>query len=127
MWDRQRGLDDSHTWSIKNKDSESRDDVRVATVENIGGLEADADSSFELLRDTDNLADEYNYDYVDDAIWGDEEWTEAQHEKLEDYVEINAHVLCTPISIMTIILSIFFLTSIAELIVLLILFRSLRI
>lgn len=85
---------------LENKDSESKDDVRAATVENIGGLEADADSSFELLRDPDDLADEYNYDYddyVDDAMWGDEEWTEAQHEKLEDYVEIDAHVLCTPV------------------------------
>nr|ASU91612.1 defective in exine formation 1 [Tapiscia sinensis] len=83
--------------------SESKDnneDVRKATVENDKGLEADADSSFELFRDSDELADEYNYDYddyVDDSMWGDEEWTEDQHEKLEDYVNIDAHILCTPV------------------------------
>ncbi|KAL3531728.1 hypothetical protein ACH5RR_005249 [Cinchona calisaya] len=74
--------------------------VHTATVENDEGLEADADSSFELFRDSDELADEYNYDYddyVDQSMWGDEEWTEAQHEKLEDYVHIDAHVLCTPV------------------------------
>ncbi|CAK7325441.1 unnamed protein product [Dovyalis caffra] len=30
-------------------------------------LEADADSSFELFRDSDELADEYIYDYDDDV------------------------------------------------------------
>ncbi|KAK4478488.1 hypothetical protein RD792_013964 [Penstemon davidsonii] len=85
---------------LEDNDSKGNEDVHVATVENDGGLEADADSSFELLRDTDELADEYNYDYddyVDEAMWGDEEWTEAQHDKLEDYVNIDAHVLCTPV------------------------------
>ncbi|GFP86256.1 hypothetical protein PHJA_000769400 [Phtheirospermum japonicum] len=83
-----------------DKDSKGNDDVHAATVENNGGLEAEADSSFELFRDSDELADEYNYDYddyVDESMWGDEEWTEAQHEKLEDYVHIDAHVLCTPV------------------------------
>lgn len=87
---------------LEDKDSKGNEDVRAATVENDGGLEAEADSSFELFRDTDELADEYNYDYddyVDENMWGDEEWTEAQHEKLEDYVHIDAHVLCTPVSI----------------------------
>ncbi|KAK2966140.1 hypothetical protein RJ640_018393 [Escallonia rubra] len=76
------------------------EDVHVATVENEDGLEADADSSFELFRDTDELADEYNYDYddyVDETMWGDEEWTEAQHDRIEDYVEIDSHILCTPV------------------------------
>ncbi|KAL3826096.1 hypothetical protein ACJIZ3_022125 [Penstemon smallii] len=85
---------------LEDNDSKGSEDVPVATVENDGGLEADADSSFELLRDNDELADEYNYDYddyVDEAMWGDEEWTEAQHDKLEDYVNIDAHVLCTPV------------------------------
>ncbi|EYU41833.1 hypothetical protein MIMGU_mgv1a001719mg [Erythranthe guttata] len=85
---------------LEDKDSKENEDVPAATVENNGGLEADADSSFELFRDTDELADEYNYDYdeyVDETMWGDEEWTEAQHEKLEDYVHIDAHVLCTPV------------------------------
>ncbi|KAI3474175.1 hypothetical protein Pfo_028963 [Paulownia fortunei] len=85
---------------LEDKDSKGNEDVHAATVENDGGLEADADSSFELFRDSDELADEYNYDYddyVDETMWGDEEWTEAQHEKLEDYVHIDAHVLCTPV------------------------------
>ncbi|KAL3640714.1 Protein DEFTIVE IN EXINE FORMATION 1 [Castilleja foliolosa] len=83
-----------------DKGSKANEDDHVATVENSGGLEEEADSSFELLRDSDELADEYNYDYddyVDESMWGDEEWTEAQHEKLEDYVHIDAHVLCTPV------------------------------
>lgn len=85
---------------LEVKDSEGNQDVHAATVENEGGLEADADSSFELFRETDELGDEYNYDYddyVDENMWGEEEWTEAQHEKLEDYVHIDAHVLCTPV------------------------------
>lgn len=75
-------------------------DDHPATVENKEGLEADADSSFELFRDSDELADEYNYDYddyVDESLWGDEEWTEGQHEKAEDYVQIDSHILCTPV------------------------------
>ncbi|EFH60971.1 hypothetical protein ARALYDRAFT_897057 [Arabidopsis lyrata subsp. lyrata] len=81
-----------------NKDN--KEGVRMATVENDGGLEADADSSFELLRENDELADEYSYDYddyVDEKMWGDEEWVEGQHENSEDYVNIDAHILCTPV------------------------------
>ncbi|RZC80586.1 hypothetical protein C5167_043167 [Papaver somniferum] len=72
----------------------------AATVENDEGLEADADSSFELFRDNEELADEYNYDYddyVDETMWGDEEWTEDRHEKEEDYVNIDSHILSTPV------------------------------
>ncbi|KAJ8550977.1 hypothetical protein K7X08_000347 [Anisodus acutangulus] len=78
----------------------SEEHVQAATVENEEGLEADADSSFELFRDSDELADEYNYDYddyVDEHNWNDEEWQEPVHEKLEDYVDVDAHVLCTPV------------------------------
>ncbi|GAA0154718.1 hypothetical protein LIER_12621 [Lithospermum erythrorhizon] len=78
----------------------SNEEVHGATVENDGGLEADADASFDLFRDNDELADEYNYDYddfVDENMWADEEWTEAQHEKLEDYVHIDGHILSTPV------------------------------
>ncbi|KAL8526763.1 hypothetical protein ACS0TY_015826 [Phlomoides rotata] len=85
---------------LEDKDTKGNEDVHAATVENDGGLEADADSSFEIFRENDELADEYNYDYddyVDESMWGDEEWTETQHEQLEDYVHIDAHVLCTPI------------------------------
>lgn len=75
-------------------------DVPVSTVENDEGLEADADQSFELFRDNDELADEYNYDYddyVDETMWGDEEWTEAQHEASQNYVHVDSHILCTPV------------------------------
>ncbi|XP_068317459.1 protein DEFECTIVE IN EXINE FORMATION 1-like [Pyrus communis] len=78
----------------------NKEDVPVATVQNEGSLEADADSSFELFRDSEELADEYSYDYddyVDESMWGDEEWAEGQHEKMEDYVNVDAHILCTPV------------------------------
>ncbi|KAI3771296.1 hypothetical protein L6452_02458 [Arctium lappa] len=84
----------SHTNIINPKD------VPIATVENDEGLEADADSSFELFRDNEELADEYNYDYddyVDETMWGDEEWTEAQHEASQNYVHVDSHILCTPV------------------------------
>lgn len=73
-----------------------------ATVENDQDLEEEADSSFDLFRNTEELADEYNYDYddyVDESMWGDENWTEESHEKLEDYVSIDSHILCTPVSL----------------------------
>uniref|UniRef100_A0A7N0T2U8 DEX1 C-terminal domain-containing protein n=1 Tax=Kalanchoe fedtschenkoi TaxID=63787 RepID=A0A7N0T2U8_KALFE len=79
---------------------ENDENVRAATVENDGALEDEVDSSFDLFRENDEMADEYNYDYddyVDESLWGDEEWTEAQHEKAEDYVNIDAHILCTPV------------------------------
>ncbi|TYJ96262.1 protein DEFECTIVE IN EXINE FORMATION 1 isoform X1 [Cucumis melo var. makuwa] len=75
-------------------------DEHVATVENEEPLEAEADSSFEIFRENDELADEYNYDYddyVDESMWGDEEWTEVKHAKVEEYVDIDAHLLCTPV------------------------------
>ncbi|EEF34491.1 conserved hypothetical protein [Ricinus communis] len=90
---------DSQEGSLESGENNS-ENVHEATVENDEGLEADADSSFELFRDTDELADEYSYDYddyVDDTMWGDEEWTEEKHEKLEDYVNIDSHILCTPV------------------------------
>lgn len=86
--------------SVSGSEAKSNEGVHTATVENDGGLEAEADSSFELFRDSDELADEYNYDYddyVDDTMWGDEEWTEAQHDMSENYVHIDAHILCTPV------------------------------
>ncbi|KAK9164809.1 hypothetical protein Syun_005711 [Stephania yunnanensis] len=55
---------------------DAKDGIHVATVENDEDLEADADSSFELFRDNDERADEYNYDYddyIDESMWGDEE------------------------------------------------------
>lgn len=77
-------------------------DAHVATVENDEALEAEADSSFDIFRENDELADEYNYDYddyVDESMWGDEEWTEVKHEKVEESVDIDAHLLCTPVSL----------------------------
>lgn len=87
---------DAHSYNKDNKEG-----VRMATVENDGVLEAEADSSFDLLRDNDELGDEYSYDYddyVNETMWGDEEWVEGQHENSEDYVNIDAHILCTPVS-----------------------------
>lgn len=99
-----RLLEDDNSKDSQEGSSDSgetnNEDVHAATVENDQGLEADADSSFELFRDNEELADEYNYDYddyVDEALWGEEEWTEDQHEKSEDYVNIDSHILCTPV------------------------------
>ncbi|KAG6769562.1 hypothetical protein POTOM_025210 [Populus tomentosa] len=99
-----RLLEDDNSKGSQEGGSESKENdhenAHAATVENDEGLEADADSSFELFRDSDELTDEYSYDYndyVDESMWGDEEWTEGQHEKLEDYVNIDSHILCTPV------------------------------
>ncbi|XP_052176758.1 protein DEFECTIVE IN EXINE FORMATION 1-like isoform X2 [Diospyros lotus] len=78
----------------------SNRDVRAATAENDGGLEVDADSSFELLRHSDELPDEYSNDYddhVNEFMEGDEKWMGGQHEKLENYVNVDSHILCTPV------------------------------
>ncbi|XP_072994318.1 protein DEFECTIVE IN EXINE FORMATION 1-like isoform X1 [Typha latifolia] len=88
----------AHEGSSESHASDSK--VHTATVENDEILEGDADSSFDLLRDAEDLADEYHYDYddyVDESMWGDEDWTEQEHEKIEDYVNIDAHILCTPV------------------------------
>ncbi|KAF9680005.1 hypothetical protein SADUNF_Sadunf06G0075200 [Salix dunnii] len=99
-----RLLEDDNSKGSQEAGSESKENdhenVRAATVENGEGLEADADSSFELFRDSDELNDDYSYDYdddIDESMWGDEEWIEGQHEKLEDYVNIDSHILCTPV------------------------------
>ncbi|KAJ6808984.1 protein DEFECTIVE IN EXINE FORMATION 1 [Iris pallida] len=75
-------------------------EMHTATVENTEALNEDADASFDIFRDAEGLADEYNYDYddiVDETMWGDEDWMEGTHEKLEDYVNVDAHILCTPV------------------------------
>lgn len=99
-----RLLEDNDSKGSHEGNSESKGTgdatLHAATVENDEGLEAEADSSFELFRDNGELDDEYNYDYddnVDETMWGDEEWTEADHEKLEDYVNIDSHILSTPV------------------------------
>ncbi|KAF9665162.1 hypothetical protein SADUNF_Sadunf16G0093400 [Salix dunnii] len=89
----------SHDGRSESKEND-HENVNVATVENDEGLEADADSSFEIFRESDELADEYNYDYddyVNESMWGDEQWSERKHEMLEDYVNIDSHILCTPV------------------------------
>lgn len=87
-----------------NSETHSIDDTGLheATVKNNGSLEGDADESYDIFRDgdTEDLADEYNYDYddyVDESMWGDEEWTEVKHEKLEDFVNVDSHILGTPV------------------------------
>ncbi|KAE9611022.1 hypothetical protein Lal_00015807 [Lupinus albus] len=98
-----RLLEDINSKGAEHGSAESKDSkegIHAATVENEEGLEADADSSFDLFRNNDELADEYNYDYddyVDESMWGDEEWTEVNHEKLEDYVNVDSHILSTPV------------------------------
>ncbi|KAJ3682677.1 hypothetical protein LUZ60_012904 [Juncus effusus] len=76
--------------------------LEEATVENNNDniLEEDADRSFNLLRDTEDVDDEYSYDYddyVDESMWGDEDWKERKHEKLEDFVNVDSHILSTPV------------------------------
>ncbi|XP_062212885.1 protein DEFECTIVE IN EXINE FORMATION 1-like isoform X2 [Phragmites australis] len=90
---------DDQTGSSKTHESDSEAKVG-ATVENSGPLEDDADTSFDMFRDAEDLPDEYNYDYddyVDESLWGDEDWKEQEHEKAEDYVSIDAHILSTPV------------------------------
>ncbi|WVZ16819.1 hypothetical protein V8G54_009801, partial [Vigna mungo] len=94
-----RLLEDNNSKEAKQGVSET-EGIRASTVENEEGLEADADSSFELFRNSEELADEYSYDYddyVDETMWGDEEWTEVKHDKLEDHVNVDSHILCTPV------------------------------
>jgi hypothetical protein len=91
---------DDHKESSKTRESDS-EAIGAVNVENNEALEDDADTSFDLFRDAEDLPDEYNYDYddyVDDTMWGDEEWKEQVHEKEEDYVSIDAHILSTPVS-----------------------------
>ena len=98
---------DKATWGwtptghSQSKDNNSGD-AQVVNVQNDEALESEADSSFELFCENDELAYEYSYDYddyVDESMWGDEEWTEGQHEKMEDYVNIDSHILCAPVSL----------------------------
>ncbi|XP_074592881.1 protein DEFECTIVE IN EXINE FORMATION 1 [Curcuma longa] len=98
---RRRLLEETDNKSSQDGHSDDHNaGVQVSTVENDQELEEEADSSFDLLRDADELADEYNYDYddyVDESMWGDENWTEENHQKAEDYVSIDSHILCTPV------------------------------
>ncbi|KAG9453874.1 hypothetical protein H6P81_006778 [Aristolochia fimbriata] len=89
--------DDDHSSVDSDESSGAK---HVATAENDEHLEEEADASFDLFREGDELADEYNYDYddyVDESMWGDEEFKEEKHESAEDYVNIDSHILCTPV------------------------------
>ncbi|XP_020272976.1 protein DEFECTIVE IN EXINE FORMATION 1 [Asparagus officinalis] len=93
---------DSKAVQDETSSSHAKDgaEMHAAGAENNEGLEEEADASFDLFRDAEELPDEYNYDYddyVDPSMWGDEEWMEEKHEKLEDYVNIDSHILCTPV------------------------------
>lgn len=86
-------------------------DNQKATVENDDSnvLEDEANSSFDVFRSAEEiaeehgnqgLADHYSYDYddyVDESMWADDSWSEAQHLKEADYIDIDAHILCTPV------------------------------
>ncbi|CAI5508892.1 unnamed protein product [Closterium sp. Naga37s-1] len=44
--------------------------------------------------------DEYQYDYddyVNENMWEDEDWTEAEHEADKEYILVDSHILCTPV------------------------------
>jgi hypothetical protein len=91
----------------KGKKSEGAADSGVGTqgvtVENNNVLEEEADSSFNLFRDVEDMDDEYSYDYddyVDDSMWGDEDWRETAHQSLQDYVLVDSHILSTPVSLL---------------------------
>ncbi|CAA7389852.1 unnamed protein product [Spirodela intermedia] len=98
-------LQDSHPKGPQDEGHKSETDIegsmgKASTVENNESLAEDADASFDLLRGGEELADEYNYDYddyVDESMWGDEGWAEGTHQKMEDYVDVDAHILCTPV------------------------------
>lgn len=96
MGSQRRLLTESETESSKEGDTGG-----AATVKNNQDLAEEADSSFDLFRDgEDGLTDEYAYDYddyVDESAWGDEDFAEAQHPKPEDFVNIDSHILCTPV------------------------------
>lgn len=101
----QRRLHEDADSTVKNS-KENGEKQKTPTVENDQeSLDDAADASFDVFRDEeenmeDGLTEEYQYDYddyVDEAMWGDENWKEVQHEKEEDYINIDAHILCTPV------------------------------
>ena len=56
-----KGSQEGHSQS---KDNNSRD-AQAVNVQNDEALESEDDTSFELFRENDELADEYSYDYDD--------------------------------------------------------------
>ena len=64
-----RLLEDNDSKGSQEGHSQSKDnnsgDAQAVNVQNDEALESEADSSFELFRENDELADEYSYDYGD--------------------------------------------------------------
>ncbi|KAJ4761384.1 hypothetical protein LUZ62_071759 [Rhynchospora pubera] len=95
-----RLLEDTKGGKDSQRAADGRDGAQGATVQNNNVLEEDADSSFNLFRDVEDVDDEYSYDYddyVDESMWGDEDWKEAAHQNLQDYVHVDSHILSTPV------------------------------
>ncbi|CAI7761043.1 unnamed protein product, partial [Closterium sp. NIES-54] len=47
--------------------------------------------------------DEYQYDYddyVNENMWEDEDWTEAEHEADKEFILVDSHILCTPVRVL---------------------------
>ena len=71
--------------------------MHAGAAEKGEGLE-DVDSLYDLFQEAEEQEDKFNYDYddyVDESMWGDKEWTEERHEKMEEYINIDSHILCT--------------------------------
>ncbi|KAL2652047.1 hypothetical protein R1flu_020175 [Riccia fluitans] len=86
-------------------ENEGNTDGAATAEDDPDPLEDEAAATFDVFRDEDEngedgLTEEYDYDYddyVNDDMWGDDEWDEAVHSKLEDFVEVDSHILCTPV------------------------------
>ncbi|BBM96733.1 hypothetical protein MPTK1_1g00230 [Marchantia polymorpha subsp. ruderalis] len=98
----QETKDDSEKDDVENKTNQ--DDVATAE-EDQDAMEEEAKASFDVFREEDEngedgLTEEYDYDYddyVNEGMWDNNEWDEGAHEKIEDFVQVDAHILCTPV------------------------------
>ncbi|GBG71239.1 hypothetical protein CBR_g8542 [Chara braunii] len=83
---------------------------QIPGVENMENLDEDGTASFDVFKDGEEeegaemndpgLEDEYRYDYDDalnDDMWRDEGFEEARHIREANEIEVDAHVLCTPV------------------------------
>ncbi|GJP35206.1 hypothetical protein CLOM_g19716 [Closterium sp. NIES-68] len=64
-----------------------------------GGSEAE-DDEWGGPRAEKEDGDEYQYDYddyVNENMWEDEDWTEAEHEADKEFILVDSHILCTPV------------------------------
>jgi hypothetical protein len=78
----------------------------VATAEVEGQLDPEAAETFRIF-DKDAVEDgdddpEWDYDDFDfdheEDMWSDEEWRESAREAEKDFVFVDAHILCSPVS-----------------------------